>query len=39
MNKKIFRGGKVVLPDRVLEASLVVEGERKSPGFCTRGRS
>ena len=28
MNKKIFRGGKVVLPDRVLEASLVVEGEK-----------
>ena len=28
MDKKIFRGGKVVLPDRVLEASLVVEGEK-----------
>ena len=28
MDKKILRGGKVVLPDRVLEASLVVEGEK-----------
>lgn len=28
MNKKIFQGGKVVMPDRVLDASLVVEGEK-----------
>lgn len=28
MDKKIFCGGKVVLPDRVSDASLVVEGEK-----------
>lgn len=27
-NKKVFFGGKVVMPDRVIEASLVVEGEQ-----------
>ena len=28
MNKKIFTGGQVVLPDSVVTASLVVEGEQ-----------
>ena len=27
MNKKVFTGGQVVLPDSVVTASLVVEGE------------
>lgn len=37
MNKKIFYGGQVVLPDRVTKSSLVVEGEKivglLSPGI------
>ena len=28
MNKKVFTGGQVVLPDSVVTASLVVEGEK-----------
>lgn len=37
MNKKVFTGGQVVLPDSVVTASLVVEGEKIAglllPGF------
>ena len=34
MNKKVFTGGQVVLPDSVVTASLVVEGEK----MCIRDR-